>query len=329
VLKSYKEQKEDFYKNMSKKILITGANGQIGKVLTTSLREVYGHNNVLSTDIRKIPDLEPPFEFLDILNTVRMREIIGDYGITDVYHMAALLSASGEYNPLKTWNINFNAYHQLLEFAKEGLIKRLFFPSTIAVFGRTTPKVNTPQDVPLLPETIYGISKSTGELISNYYFHKYGIDVRSIRYPGIISHQSIPEGGTTDYAVEIFHAAVKGEEYTCFLEEHTRLPMMYINDAVKATIDIMAVEPEKIQSRYSYNLTAMSFTPGEIFTEIQKHYPSFKIHYKPDFRQKIAESWSESIDDSRARQEWGWKNEFDLPTMVADMIYHLKSKYKI
>ncbi len=312
---------------MERKILITGANGQIGKVLTNSLRDVYGHNNVLSTDIRKIPDLEPPFEFLDILNTVRMREIIGDYDITDVYHMAALLSASGEYNPLKTWNVNFNAFHHLLEFAKEGIIKRLFFPSTIAVFGSTTPKKNTPQDVPLLPETIYGISKSTGELMSNYYYHKFGVDVRSIRYPGIISHQSIPEGGTTDYAVEIFHAAVKGEDYVCFLDENTRLPMMYISDAIKATIDIMAEQSEHIKSRYSYNLTAMSFTPKELYEEIKKHYPDFKIIYQPDFRQKIAESWSESIDDSRARQEWGWQNEYDLSTMTDDMIYNLKIKY--
>jgi threonine 3-dehydrogenase len=312
---------------MEKKILITGANGQIGKVLTGSLREAYGHDNVLSTDIRKIPDLEPPFEFLDILNTVRMRELIGDYGITDVYHMAALLSASGEYNPLKTWNVNFNAYHNILEFAKEGLIKKIFFPSTIAVFGSTTPKVNTPQDVPLLPETVYGISKSTGELMSNYYHLKYGIDVRSIRYPGIISHQSVPEGGTTDYAVEIFHAAVQGEEYICFLDENTKLPMMYITDAVKATIDIMAENSEKIKSRYSYNLTAMSFTPKEIYEEIKKHFPDFKIKYQPDFRQKIAESWSESIDDSRARNEWGWQNEYDLSTMTADMIHHLKIKY--
>ena len=205
--------------------------------------------------------------------------------------------------------INLNQlhyYHNLLEFAKEGLIKTIFFPSTIAVFGKTTPKVHTPQDVPLLPETIYGISKTTGELMSNYYHTKFGVDVRSIRYPGIISHQSIPEGGTTDYAVEIFHAAVKGEEYVCFLDEDTRLPMMYISDAIKATIDIMAEKPELIKSRYSYNLTAMSFTPRELYEEIKKHYPEFKITYQPDFRQKIAESWSESIYASDWNMSHTW-----------------------
>jgi threonine 3-dehydrogenase len=312
---------------MEKRILITGANGQIGKVLTNSLREIYGQSNVLSTDIRKIPDLEPPFEFLDILNLVRMKEIIQDYNITEVYHMAALLSASGEYNPLKTWNVNFNASHNLMEFAKEGLFERLFFPSTIAVFGSTTPKLDTAQDVPLIPETIYGISKSTGELMANYYHKKFGVDIRSIRYPGIISHQSIPEGGTTDYAVEIFHAAVQGQEYECFLAPDTMLPMMYITDAVQATIDIMQLPANHIKTRIGYNLAAISFTPDEIYQEIKKHYPEFKITYNPDFRQKIAESWSQSIDDSRARAEWGWNHEYDLETMTADMIHHLRIKY--
>jgi nucleoside-diphosphate-sugar epimerase len=312
---------------MDKKILITGANGQIGKVLTNSLREIYGQDNVLSTDIRKIPDLEPPFEFLDILNTVRMREIINDYKITEVYHMAALLSASGEYNPLKTWNVNFNASHVLLEFAKEKIIERIFFPSTIAVFGNTTPKLNTPQDVPLQPETIYGISKSTGELMANYYHKKFGVDVRSIRYPGIISHQSIPEGGTTDYAVEIFHAAVKGEAYECFLAPDTQLPMMYITDAVNATIQIMKADSDMIKTRIGYNLAAISFTPQQLYEQIKIYYPDFKIRYNPDFRQKIAETWSQTIDDTRARTEWSWQHKFDLQSMAKDMIYHLRIKY--
>lgn len=312
---------------MDERILITGANGQIGRVLTDELRDIYGQANVLSTDIRKIPGLEPPFEFLDILNTVRIKEIIEDYKITTVYHMAALLSASGEYNPMKTWNVNLNAYHILLELAKDGYIKKLFFPSTIAVFGTTTPKMDTPQDVPLLPETVYGISKTTGELLSNYYHKKFGVDVRSIRYPGIISHQSIPEGGTTDYAVEIFHAAVKGEDYTCFLKPTTKLPMMYISDAVKATINIMSAKSEDVACRIGYNLAAVSFTPDEIYQSIKKYYPDFKISYAPDFRQAIAESWVESIDDSRARADWGWKNDFDLDKMTQDMITNLKLFY--
>jgi nucleoside-diphosphate-sugar epimerase len=314
---------------MTKKsrILITGANGQIGSVLVPTLRKIYGNENVLPTDIRKVGEVAPPFEFLDILNTVRFREILGDYEITEVYHMAALLSASGEYNPLKTWNINFNAFLDLLEFTREGLIDKLFFPSTIAIFGATTPKINTPQDVPLLPETIYGISKTSGELMANYYNKKYGVDVRSLRYPGIISHQSVPEGGTTDYAVEIFHSAVKGEDYTCFLAPNTRLPMMYINDAINATLQIMQANSKELKVRYSYNLAAMSFTPHEIYKEILRHYPDFKIHYKPDFRQEIAKSWTESIDDSSARNEWNWKHEFDLPLMVDDMIKNLKIKY--
>lgn len=304
-------------------ILITGANGQIGRVLTESLRQLHGRDQVIATDIHKIDIDNHPFEFLDILNTVRLKEIVHDHDITQIYHMAAILSAGGEVNPIKTWNINLNGFLTILELALEKKMDKVFFPSTIAVFGKTTPRHDTPQDVPLLPETVYGISKSTGELLCNYYANRYGLDVRSMRYPGIIGYQSIPAGGTTDYAVEIFHAAKKGEVYKCFLAEHTRLPMMYIFDAIRATINLMEAPKEKIALRYGYNLSAMSFTPGEIYAEIKKHIPGFQISYEPDFRQKIAESWTENIDDSQARSDWGWKEEYNLSRMVEDMLKNI------
>jgi len=306
------------------KILITGANGQIGRVLTEELRKIYGTEAILATDITKLPITIEPFEFLDILNGQRLKEIVHDHNITQIYHLAAILSANGEWNPIKTWNINLNGLLSILEIAREREMDKIFFPSTIAVFGNTTPRINTPQDVPLLPTTVYGMSKCTGELWCNYYHQRYGVDVRSLRYPGIIGWQSLPAGGTTDYAVEIFHAALKSGIYECFLAENTRLPMMYMNDAIKATIDLMNVPKENIAIRYSYNLAAMSFTPSEIASEIRKHIPDFTITYKPDFRQSIASSWSESIDDSRARQDWNWKPTFDLASMTSDMLIHLK-----
>ena len=305
------------------KILVTGANGQIGRVLTEALRRVHGQNSVLATDITKLPITVEPFEFLDILNNQRLREIIEDHKITQVYHLAAILSANGEWNPIKTWNINLNGLLSILELAREKEMEKVFFPSTIAVFGNTTPRIDTPQDVPLLPTTVYGMSKSTGELWCNYYFLKYGVDVRSLRYPGIIGWQSLPAGGTTDYAVEIYHEALKNKQYECFLAENTRLPMMYMDDAIKATIDLMEAPKENISVRYGYNLAAMSFTPSEIAEEIKKHIPDFKISYKPDFRQDIASSWSESIDDSKARSDWNWKPDFDLEKMTIDMLKHL------
>jgi threonine 3-dehydrogenase len=310
---------------MSKpKILITGANGQIGRVLTEELRKVHGESSVLATDINKLIATQEPFEFLDVLNGQRLKEIIEDYEINQIYHLAAILSASGEWNPLKTWNINCNGLLAVLELAKEREMDKVFFPSTIAVFGTTTPRVNTSQDVPLLPSTVYGMSKSTGELWCNYYHHKYGTDVRSVRYPGIIGWQSLPAGGTTDYAVEIYHAALKEGHYECFLDHDTRLPMMYMADAIKATIDLMEAPKENIGLRYGYNLASMSFTPAEIAAEIQKHIPNFTISYKPDFRQAIAASWTESIDDSEARKDWGWKPDYDLSRMTEDMLLHLK-----
>lgn len=305
---------------MPEKILVTGANGQIGRVLTQALREKYGQENVIASDIVQVAQDNEPYLFLDILNETRLHEIVADHKITQVYHLAAILSANGEWNPLKTWNINLNGLMSILNLAKDGKINRIFFPSTIAVFGRTTPRVNTPQDVPLLPETIYGVSKVSGELLCHYYHQKYGVDVRSVRYPGIIGYQSIPHGGTTDYAVEIFHSIINGETYECFLGPDTYLPMMYITDAIKATLALMSAPNESIKTRSSYNLSAMSFSPAEIFAEIKKRIPTAQIEYKPDFRQEIAASWTESIDDSHAREEWGWQPEYDLSKMVEDMI---------
>lgn len=306
------------------KILVTGANGQIGRVLTAELRKKHGRNNVLATDITKIEGDIEPFEFLDILNTQRLNEVVEDYKITQVYHLAAILSASGEWNPIKTWNINLNGLLSILELARTKEMDRVFFPSTIAVFGNTTPRVDTAQDVPLLPTTVYGMSKTSGELWCNYYHLKYGVDARSVRYPGIIGWQSLPAGGTTDYAVEIYHAALKEGKYECFLSENTRLPMMYMDDAIKATIDLMEAPKDSISVHYGYNLAAMSFTPAEIAAEIKKHIPNFEITYKPDFRQAIAASWSESIDDSMARTDWNWKPGFNLAAMTEDMLNHLR-----
>jgi nucleoside-diphosphate-sugar epimerase len=308
------------------RVMITGANGQIGKVLTERLRQIYGNDEVLATDIKPDGNQNGPFEILNILDTARLKELAQDYKVTQIYHLAALLSATGEADPLKTWAINHDAFIQILEMGKSGIFSRIFFPSTIAVFGHTTPRSNTPQDSPLLPTTVYGISKSTGELWCNYYHQRYGVDVRSLRYPGIIGWQSMPGGGTTDYAVEIFYAALSEGTYECFLSEKTRLPMMYMDDAIKATIHLMEAQSEDIKVRYGYNLAAMSFSPEEIAAEIKKHIPDFEITYKPDFRQAIADSWTESIDDSRARHDWGWSPDYDLTKMTSDMLYHLKNK---
>ncbi len=302
------------------KILITGANGQIGNVLTIALREKYGKNQVLATDIQKLTHENEPYEFLDILNTQRLEEIIHEHKITQIYHLAALLSASGEYNPLKTWNINLNGLMSIMELAIKNKIDQVFFPSTIGVFGKTTPKVNTPQHTSIEPETVYGITKVTGELLANYYHKRYDLDIRSIRYPGIISYQSLPVGGTTDYAVEIYYHAKKYKKYECFLKADTMLPMMYMPDAVKATLNLMEADPRDVKVRTSYNLSAISFTPAQIAAEIKKHIPEFEITYKPDFRQAIAESWTGSIDDSSARADWGWSHDYDIARMTVEML---------
>ena len=304
-------------------ILITGASGQLGSVLTQELIEIFGVNQVISSDIKSIPDQANPFIVLDILNTQRLREIIGDYHVTQIYHLAAILSANGEWNPVKTWNVNLNAWIKLLEVARAMNINKIFFPSTIGIFGHTTPKETTPQFTAIDPETMYGITKRSGELIAQYYCNRYDMDIRSLRFPGVIGYQSIPHGGTTDYAVEIFHAAIAGETYNCFLEADTTLPMIYIHDVIKATIQIMTTAKPNIKIKTSYNLAGMSFSPKEITEAIQGHFPDFSIEYNPDFRQKIAASWTASIDDSHARRDWNWKPDYNLATMTADMINQL------
>lgn len=306
------------------KILITGANGQVGTALAEALRDKYGDNNVLCTDIKKPKKESGLFEMLDILNPQRMSEIIEDYHITQVYHLAAILSANGEWNPKKTWNVNLNGQLSILELAHQYQMDKVFFPSTIAVFGSTTPRVLTPQHAAAEPTTVYGMSKLAGELWCQYYHKRYEVDVRSIRYPGIISWQSLPGGGTTDYAVEIFHAAVKGEEYTCFLKPNTVLPMLYIDDAIRATIELMDAPAADLSIRTSYNLAGLEVSPDILYREIKKSIPDFKIKYEIDFRQEIAETWSETIDDSHARKDWKWKEEFDIARLVEEMMSHLK-----
>ncbi len=315
------------YKMSQQMILVTGANGQIGRVLTDALQKEYGHSSVLATDIapRAGVDENTLFEILDIQDNARLAGLVKEYNVKQIYHLAALLSASGEAAPMRTWDINLNGFLSILELARLEKLEKVFFPSTIAVFGGTTPRVQTPQDCPLLPETVYGISKATGEMWCHYYHQRYGIDVRSVRYPGIIGWQSMPGGGTTDYAVEIFHAALAEGSYTCFLEADTRLPMMYMDDAIDATIRLMKADASNLTVRYGYNLAAMSFTPAEIAEEIKKHIPDFTIKYSPDFRQAIAASWTESIDDRVARKDWGWHPTYDLASMTEDMLIHLKN----
>ncbi len=307
-----------------KKILITGANGQLGQVLGAELRKKYGQNNVISTDIIKIDNQQGIFETLDVTDVHRFYQLVNDYKITEIYHLAAILSANGEGNPMRTWGINLDGLLSTFNLAKACHVEKIFHPSSIAVFGDTTPKTDTPQNTSLEPTTVYGISKVTGELWSKYYYDRYGLDVRSLRYPGVIGWQTMPGGGTTDYAVDIFHEALKTGKYECFLKKDTRLPMIYMDDVMKATLQIMDAPKESIKERTSYNLAAVSFTPEEIANEIKKHIPEFEITYNPDYRQAIAESWTESIDDTKARQDWGWQHDFDLTRMVEDMLTNLK-----
>jgi nucleoside-diphosphate-sugar epimerase len=312
---------------MSKKILIIGACGQIGTELTHKLRAIYGVENVIASDIRKLNNdvvNSGPFEVVNALDFNQIEQIVEEYKIDDVYLMAALLSATAEKNPAFAWDLNMNSLFHVLNLAKAKKIKRIFWPSSIAVFGPTTPKENTPQYTIMEPSTVYGISKQSGERWCEYYHHIFGVDVRSIRYPGLISWSTPPGGGTTDYAVDIFHKAIKDGNYECFLSSETKMPMMYMDDAIKATIAIMEAPAENIKIRSSYNLAAMSFTPTEIAAEITKHFPDFTITYKPDFRQKIADSWPASIDDSTARTDWNWKNDFNMQTMTSEMIAMLQ-----
>lgn len=312
---------------MHTRILIIGACGQIGSELTAKLREIYGTDNVIASDIRKGDQdvfKSGPFEVLDAMNFDAVAAVVEKYEIEEVYLMAALLSATAEKNPAFAWDLNMNSLFHVLNLAKENKIKKVFWPSSIAVFGPTTPRDNTPQYTVMEPSTVYGISKQTGERWCEYYFNKYGVDVRSIRYPGLISWKTLPGGGTTDYAVDIYYKAVEENKYTCFLSENTALPMMYMDDAIKATISIMQAPKEEIKIRSSYNLSAMSFTPREIAASIAKVQPGFTIDYAPDFRQAIADSWPASIDDQKARQDWGWKHDFDLESMTKEMLENLK-----
>ncbi|WP_438961828.1 NAD-dependent epimerase/dehydratase family protein [Nonlabens sp.] len=309
------------------KILIIGACGQIGTELTMRLRELYGNESVIAGDIREGSDElmnSGPFEILDAMDRDSIEDVCLHYEISEVYLMAAMLSATAEKYPKKAWNLNMDSLFHVLNLAREGKIEKIFWPSSIAVFGPTTPKENTPQQTIMEPSTVYGISKQTGERWCEYYHNKYGVDVRSIRYPGLISWKTLPGGGTTDYAVEIFHEALKNNHYDCFLSETTNLPMMFMEDAIKATVSIMQTKPENVKQRSSYNLAGMSFTPQEIATEIQTHLKDFTINYKPDFRQAIADSWPGSIDDSEARKDWSWNNDYDLKKMVIEMIDNLK-----
>lgn len=312
---------------MANKILVTGALGQIGSELTLALREIYGEENVLSTDVQdpeKVSD--PYYERLDVMDSNAIEAIISKHEISIVYHLAAMLSATAEKFPKKGWDLNMNSLITFLDLAKDKKIQQLYWPSSIAIFGADTPKINTEQNALAIPTTVYGISKRAGEFWCNYYHEKFGVDVRSIRYPGLISWKTRPGGGTTDYAVDIFYQALEEGKYECFLSENTALPMMYMDDAIRATIELMQAEGDKLTIRTSYNLNALSFTPAELAAEIKKHLPEFEISYNPDFRQTIADSWPASIDDSIAQRDWGWKYEYDLAKMTEAMLAHLKVK---
>jgi nucleoside-diphosphate-sugar epimerase len=310
-------------------ILVIGSNGQIGGELVENLAAIYGLNQVIASDV-KAPGKayhQGPFEIIDVLNKTQIFDVVKKYQVTQIYLLAALLSATAEKNPLFAWQLNMEGLFHVLDLAKEGHIKQVYWPSSIAAFGPNTPQQNTPQYTIMEPSTVYGISKQAGERWCEYYFHKFNVDVRSLRYPGLIGYKSAPGGGTTDYAVHIFHEALKNKTYTSFLSESTALPMMYMPDAIRATIELMQAPLEKIKIRSSYNLAGISFSPKDIASEIKKHIPDFSIHYAPDFRQAIADSWPQSIDDSNTKKDWHWKAQYDLKSMVDDMILHLKPLY--
>lgn len=310
-----------------KKILVIGSSGQIGTELVIELRKRYGNDSVVASDVQKPKsDLsDGPFEVLDILDKNRLVEVISNYQIKEVYLLAALLSATAEKNPAFAWKLNMDGLFHVLDLAKDKVIDKVFWPSSIAVFGPTTPRVNTPQFTIMEPSTVYGISKQAGERWCEYYAKKYGVDVRSIRYPGLISYTSLPGGGTTDYAVDIFYYAKRREKYTCFLKENTPLPMMYMEDAIRATIDLMDAPSERVKIRSSYNISGMSFTPKEIYEEIKKSVSDFEIEYVPDFRQEIADSWPGSIDDVEAQNDWGWRANYDLKALAQIMLSNIQA----
>lgn len=314
---------------MKDKILVIGASGQIGVELTLALRKMYGESNVIASDLREENPLlhgTGPYVAMDVMSKEMLHVQVIRQGVTQIYLLAAILSATGEKNPALAWHLNMQGLLNVLDIAKEEKLQKVYWPSSIAVFGPTSPKKNCPQQTIIEPTTVYGISKYAGEFWCNYYFNKFGVDVRSIRYPGLISYKSAPGGGTTDYAVEIFHDAIDDHHYNCFLEKDTYLPMMYMPDAIRATIELMEAPRENIKIRTSYNISGISFSPEEIAGEIKSHIPDFNIDYKPDYRQAIANSWPQSIDDSVARNDWGWKHEYDLSAMTSDMLANLKGK---
>lgn len=312
---------------IKEKLLVIGASGQIGVELTLALRKIYGASNVVASDLREENELlhgTGPYVSLDVMNKEMLHVQVIRQGITQIYLLAAILSATGEKNPNLAWHLNMQGLLNVLDIAKEEKLAKVYWPSSIAVFGPTSPKKNCPQQTIIEPITVYGISKYAGEFWCNYFFNKYAVDVRSLRYPGLISYKSSPGGGTTDYAIEIFHEALEVQHYNCFLENDTFLPMMYMPDAIRATIELMEAPSEQIKVRTSYNISAMSFSPQEIAEEIKKHISAFSINYAPDYRQTIANSWPQSIDDSVARSDWGWKPQYDLSKMTADMLENLK-----
>lgn len=313
-------------------ILVTGSTGQIGSELTLELRKKYGKDNVVAAGHKRKPSQQlsesGPFEYVDTTDKASIERVVKDYDIDTIYHLAAVLSAVGESNPQVAWHINMDGLYNVLEVARENKLHGIFWPSSIAAFGPNVPRVDTPQEAALIPRSIYGVTKVAGELLCNYYFFKYALDVRSLRYPGIIGSETLPGGGTTDYAVEIFYEAIKKKRYTCFVKADTVLPMMFMPDCIKATTDLMEANAAKIRVRTSYNINGLSFSAAELAAEIKKHIPDFVCEYKPDFRQKIADSWPKSLDDSAARRDWGWKPEYDLATMTEAIIEKLTRRYR-
>ncbi len=319
-------------KSKMEKILVTGAVGQIGSELTMELRKRYGNDNVLATGRKTKPSKalrdSGPFEFIDITKKESIEKVVKEYDIDTVYNMAAILSAVGEEKPMVCWDVNINGMYNILELAREYEMVRIFVPSSIAAFGPETPRENTPQETVLKPKTMYGVTKVAGELLGDYYFKRFNLDVRGVRYPGIISSETLPGGGTTDYAVEIFYEAIKNKKYTCFVKKDTVLPMMYMPDCIKGTIDLMEADVSKLRHHCDFNLASMSFSVEELAAEIKKHIPEFECDYKPDFRQAIADSWPQSIDDTAAREEWGWEPSYDLASMTKDMLEKLGKRHK-
>jgi nucleoside-diphosphate-sugar epimerase len=310
------------------KILVTGALGQIGSELVLELKRIYGEQNIISSDIRaeNIADDFLPYEVINVLDQEKLAAVIKKYDIKIIYHLATILSAAGEKNPQLCYQVNLNGLYNVLELSRQLQVKQIIVPSSIAVFGPNTPSNNTPQQTIITPTTIYGVTKAAGELLCEYYVQKYALDIRGIRYPGLISYKALPGGGTTDYAVEIFYEAIKHQKYSCFLKSDTFLPMMYMDDAIRGTIELSNADFSKLKNHCDFNFAAMSFCPSELAEEIKKHIPEFQITYQPDFRQKIADSWPKSIDDSEARKQWNWQHRFGLKEMVEEMIIGLRKK---